>query len=105
MRAVTRIPTVSRLKPSLNGFPIIGGPACSRRTPTSSSAGRESRAHRDRERGGPVPGYAGPIADVDIHHRPKSDRDLAEYLPKDWQAYVRGNGISTLPLKPPQASP
>lgn len=50
-------------------------------------------------------GYSGPIVDVDIHHRPKSDADLLPYLSPQWRDLVKGNGRSMLPLKPPQATP
>jgi predicted TIM-barrel fold metal-dependent hydrolase len=50
-------------------------------------------------------GYSGPIVDVDIHHRPNTDAELAAYLPKQWQDFVAGNGRAALPIKPPQATP
>lgn len=45
--------------------------------------------------------YTGPMIDVDIHHNPSSDAELAAYLPREWRDYVAGNGRETFPVKPP----
>lgn len=45
--------------------------------------------------------YTGPIVDVDVHHNPKSDRELTDYLPERWRAYAQGR--SGFPLRPPAA--
>lgn len=42
--------------------------------------------------------YRGPIVDVDIHHRPRADADLFNYLPKKWQDYAKGDGRTLQPL-------
>jgi predicted TIM-barrel fold metal-dependent hydrolase len=44
--------------------------------------------------------YNGPIIDVDIHHKPKSDKQIVARLPKQWREYVAGNGQSSYPIKP-----
>jgi predicted TIM-barrel fold metal-dependent hydrolase len=49
--------------------------------------------------------YEGPIVDVDIHHKPKSDADILEYLPERWRTFARGNGIVGYPIKPPSGRP
>lgn len=42
--------------------------------------------------------YDGPIIDVDVHHRPKSDAEIVQYLPPQWQRYVNSAGPDRLPL-------
>jgi predicted TIM-barrel fold metal-dependent hydrolase len=49
--------------------------------------------------------YMGQIVDVDIHHRPKVDSELAPYLSKPWRELITGNGMMSVSLKPPQATP
>jgi hypothetical protein len=49
--------------------------------------------------------YTGPIVDVDIHHLPKRDAEIAAYLPERWQRYAEGNGFTTYPMKPRGGSP
>jgi predicted TIM-barrel fold metal-dependent hydrolase len=48
--------------------------------------------------------YAGPIIDVDVHHRPKSNAEFVEFMPRQWREYVRGDGHGPLPLEPPSAN-
>jgi predicted TIM-barrel fold metal-dependent hydrolase len=45
--------------------------------------------------------YDGPVVDVDVHHRPKSDAEVVAYLPKRWQEYVNANPRMAFPLYPP----
>ena len=33
-------------------------------------------------------GYLGPIFDMDVHHYPRSDRELLPYFPPEWRAYA-----------------
>jgi predicted TIM-barrel fold metal-dependent hydrolase len=47
--------------------------------------------------------YDGPIVDVDVHHRPKHDLELVDYLPERWRDYVRAGGRSTFPVLPPDS--
>ncbi|MGW4335743.1 amidohydrolase family protein [Rhodococcus koreensis] len=44
--------------------------------------------------------YTGPIVDVDIHHKPKTDAELVAYLPKRWREYVAGDGHGGVRLTP-----
>jgi uncharacterized protein len=44
--------------------------------------------------------YTGPIVDVDVHHRAKSDAEIYSYLPKQWQEFVKGNGREYVSLSP-----
>lgn len=44
--------------------------------------------------------YDGPIVDVDVHHRPRSDAEVVAYLPKRWQEYVNANPRMAFPLWP-----
>jgi predicted TIM-barrel fold metal-dependent hydrolase len=48
--------------------------------------------------------YNGPIVDVDIHHRPKSEKEIIRYLPNFWQRYVESNTRAPLSLTPPGQS-
>ena len=48
-----------------------------------------------------MPKYQGAIADVDVHHRWKTDAEIAAYLPKEWQTFVAGNGRERYPIYPP----
>lgn len=34
--------------------------------------------------------YNGPIVDVDIHHKPKTDTEIIDYMPKRWREYALG---------------
>jgi predicted TIM-barrel fold metal-dependent hydrolase len=52
-----------------------------------------------------MPAYEGPIVDLDVHHRPRTDAELAQYLPKNWREYVLGNGLASIPLRPAQGVP
>jgi predicted TIM-barrel fold metal-dependent hydrolase len=45
--------------------------------------------------------YQGPIIDVDIHHRCRSDSEIVEYLPARWRDYVHANPRESFPLTPP----
>lgn len=45
--------------------------------------------------------YDGPFFDVDVHHRPRRDIDILEYLPKEWHDYARGGGRSRFSITPP----
>jgi predicted TIM-barrel fold metal-dependent hydrolase len=47
--------------------------------------------------------YAGPVVDVDVHHRPQHDTEIVAYLSERWREYVRGDGRSALPLLPPDS--
>lgn len=45
--------------------------------------------------------YDGPIVDVDVHHKPRGDKQILDRLAKRWREYAIGNGITTYPTKPP----
>jgi predicted TIM-barrel fold metal-dependent hydrolase len=44
--------------------------------------------------------YEGPIVDVDVHHRPKSDAEFLPYLPKRWRDYVTAQPGPIVSVKP-----
>lgn len=44
--------------------------------------------------------YEGPIVDVDIHHKPRTDAEVVGYLPKRWRDYVKGEGGAAFPITP-----
>src|SRR5690348_8241450 len=46
---------------------------------------------------------SGTIVDVDVHHRPRKDLDIAPYLSPRWQEFLRGNGQG-VSIYPPAAS-
>ena len=45
-------------------------------------------------------GYKGPMIDVDVHHTPKSDAELIQYLPKQWREYLNEGGRDPLTMVP-----
>src|ERR1700687_5829516 len=45
--------------------------------------------------------YSGPIVDVDIHHRYKTDAEVFRYLPKRWRTYAEGAGVAPQTVRPP----
>lgn len=47
-----------------------------------------------------MPGYRGPIVDVDVHHWWKNDSEIIRYLPKRWREYVDADPHSRLALLP-----
>ena len=49
-----------------------------------------------------MPAYTGPIADVDVHHRPRSIAELLDYLPTSARELVTADEHRTYPLYPPQ---
>lgn len=48
--------------------------------------------------------YKGPIIDVDIHHRWKADSDIYSYLPQRWRDYAQDNGVTRIPVRPPNGT-
>lgn len=48
-----------------------------------------------------MPAYSGPIIDVDVHHRPRSMKDLLEYLPAFAKKIITANERVSYPLYPP----
>jgi predicted TIM-barrel fold metal-dependent hydrolase len=48
--------------------------------------------------------YNGPIVDVDVHHRPKSNAEFVDFMPRKWQDFVKGDGHGLFPLEPPSAN-
>jgi predicted TIM-barrel fold metal-dependent hydrolase len=48
--------------------------------------------------------YDGPIVDLDVHHRPKSDAEILDYLPGRWREYATADPRSIQPVEPPSTT-
>jgi predicted TIM-barrel fold metal-dependent hydrolase len=48
--------------------------------------------------------YDGPIVDLDVHHRPRSDAEVIEYLPKRWRDLMLADPQRPMPIEPPSTT-
>lgn len=51
-----------------------------------------------------MPSYTGTIVDVDVHHRWRTDSELAPYMDTQWVEFMRGNGREIVSAYPPASS-
>lgn len=48
--------------------------------------------------------YDGPIIDLDVHHRPRQDSEVIEYLPQRWRDLMTANPHAVMPIEPPSTT-